>query len=180
MQNPLDLVHMLDEGVLPWCEWCRIQTNPKVPDHWHLRTAFCAKGMLRCEQRETVMDSRRTLENWFLINGDETEQAELFQYIGRLLSQEDNNMRVVQKNMKKVQKCWNCISRVLRAEHASPCVCGMFYKAMVQAILLFGGETWNLKASLMKCLEGFHLRETWQMCHKHNPRRCLDGTWTYP
>ena len=69
---------------------------------------------------------------------------------------------------------------MLRAENASPRLCGMFYKATVQAMLLFGSETWNLSPSAMKSLEGFHMRAAWRMAHDNKPRRKPDGTWKYP
>jgi hypothetical protein len=68
---------------------------------------------------------------------------------------------------------------VLRAENASPKVCGIFYKATVQAVLLFGNETWKLSPSSLKSLEGFHIRAA---CHMvgMQPTRNPDGTRTYP
>ena len=71
------------------------------------------------------------------------------------------------------------ISRVLRADNATPRVTGMFYKAMVQAVLLFGSETWNLTETALKQLEGFHLKAAWRMAHKNKPRQGQDGMWTY-
>jgi len=71
---------------------------------------------------------------------------------------------------------------VLRAENASPRVCGMFYKATVQAVLLFGSEAWSLflSSSAMKSLEGFHLQAVWRMALINKSHRKLDGTWKYP
>ena len=56
----------------------------------------------------------------------------------------------------------------------------MFYKATVQAILLFGSETWNITPSLIKSLEGFHIRAAYHMVSKHKPVRHPDGFYAYP
>ena len=56
----------------------------------------------------------------------------------------------------------------------------MFYKAMVQAVLLFGSETWNITSTLMKRLDGFHMRAAWRMARVNKPRANPDGSWTYP
>ena len=56
----------------------------------------------------------------------------------------------------------------------------MFYKATVQAVLLFGSETWNLTPSAMKSLDGFHIRAAWRMATVNKPVRRADGTWKYP
>jgi hypothetical protein len=58
-------------------------------------------------------------------------------------------------------------------------VCGVFYKAIVQSILLFGSKTWNLSPVSLKRLEGFHIRAAWCMAGKR-PQKLPDSMWTYP
>ncbi len=68
---------------------------------------------------------------------------------------------------------------MLRAENATLKTCGMFYKVTVQAVLLYGSETWSLSLSSIKGLEGFHICAAWQMSGKR-PVRKEDGSWRYP
>ncbi len=68
---------------------------------------------------------------------------------------------------------------MLWAENATPKTCGMFYKAAVQAVLLYGSETWSLSPSSMKRLEGFHICAAWRMSGKR-PEGNVDGSWAYP
>ena len=56
----------------------------------------------------------------------------------------------------------------------------MFYKATVQAVLLFGSKIWCLSMAALKRLEGFHLKSAWQMAEENQPRQGPDGVWTYP
>ena len=91
-----------------------------------------------------------------------------------------NDGPTILTNLRKARKCWAWISKVLRAENASPRVSGMFYRATVQAVLLFGSETWNLTGTWLKKLEGFHLRAAWRMARASKPRRNPDGSWVYP
>ena len=100
-------------------------------------------------EHEAAVEAARALEVRFTVYG------------GYLLAYDDNDAQAVQSNLRKARKCWSRISRVLRAENASPRVCGMFYKATVQAILLFGSETWNVSPSMLRRLEGFHIRSAW-------------------
>ncbi len=51
--------------------------------------------------------------------------------------------------------------------------------ATVQAVLLYGSETWSLAPSSLKRIEGFHIRAAWQMAGKRLARN-KDGLWTYP
>ena len=70
--------------------------------------------------------------------------------------------------------------RVLRVENTSPRVYAMFYKATVQAVLLFGSETWNLTPDAMERFEGFHIQAAYRMTHTSKPRSNHAGKWTYP
>ncbi len=92
---------------------------------------------------------------------------EVFKYLGRLLFYDDNDARAIQAQMQKGHKVWQRLSRLLRSVHASPHVAGKFYKVVVQAVLLLllGSETWNLTPSMLKELEGFHVRCAWRMAH---------------
>jgi hypothetical protein len=48
------------------------------------------------------------------------------------------------------------ISRILRCEGANPIISTMFYKAVVQTVLLFGSETWVMTPRILMKLESFH------------------------
>jgi hypothetical protein len=115
----------------------------------------------------------------FCASGEDLERVEVFRYLERLISYDDTNNQAMWSNLRKARGCWAWVSCVLRAENATPKTCGMFYKATVQAVLLYGSETWSLSPSSMKCLEGFHIRATWRMSGKR-PERNVDGSWTYP
>ena len=49
----------------------------------------------------------------------------------------------------------------------------------MQAVLLFGSETWKLSPLSLKSLEGFHIRAARRMAGMR-PTKNPDGTWTYP
>ncbi len=94
------------------------------------------------------------------------------------LAYDDNNAQAVRGNLKKARAVWSRLSCTIRSENASPCACGIFYKATVQSILLFGSEMWNLSPSGLKLLEGFHIRAAWRMAGKR-PMKLPDSTWMY-
>ncbi len=99
----------------------------------------------------------------FTAYGEELERVEVFEYLGRLIAYDDANNQAMRLNLRKERGCWTQILRVLRAENATARTCGMFYKATVQAVLLYGNETWNLSPMSVKRLEGFHIRAAWRM-----------------
>ena len=69
--------------------------------------------------------------------------------------------------------------RILRREGADPKVSGNFYKAVAQAVLLFGAETWVLPLRMERALDIFQHRVV-QRITRRQPRRRVDGSWAYP
>jgi hypothetical protein len=130
-------------------------------------------------QHEAAETTRVALAQSFTAYGDKLERVEVFKYLGRLLAYNDNDTQAMGANLRKARKSWGQVSRGLRAENALPKVCGVFCKATVQAVLLFGSETWKLSPLSLKSLEGFHIRAARSMVGKM-PTRNPDGTWTYP
>jgi hypothetical protein len=179
--HPRDLIYLPSEGTvpLPRCERCGMQMERRALYGRHQRTQLCQHGWDKKVKHEAVETARVTLAQSFMAYGDELERVEVFKYLGWLLAYDNNNTQAMRENLKKACKSWGQVSRILRAENASPKVCGVFYKATVQAVLLFGSETWKLSPSSLKSLEGFHIQAAHCMAGKM-PTRNPDGTWTYP
>jgi hypothetical protein len=72
------------------------------------------------------------------------------------------------------------VGQVLRGENTAPRIAAKFYKAVVQAILLYGSETWNLTKSVLARLEGFHVRAAYKMAREHQPKKGANREWVYP
>jgi hypothetical protein len=180
-RHPQDLVYLPSKGtvLLPRCERCGMQTERGALLGRHQRTQLCQEGWDKKVQHEAAETARVALTQSFTAYGDKLERVEVFKYLGRLLAYDDNNTQAMQGNLKKGRKSCGQVSCILRAENASPKVCGVFYKAIVQAVLLFGSETWNLSPLSLKSLEGFQIRAARCMAGKM-PTKNPDGTWTYP
>ena len=146
----------------------------------HHRTELCKRGWERKRQHAAAVRSQEALERSFTAYGEELERVEVFKYMGRLIAYDDADTQAMRSNLRKAPwGCWARILRVLRAENAAARTCGMFYKATVQAVLLYGSETWNLSPTSVKRLEGFHIRATWRMTGMR-PERNANGSWSYP
>ena len=57
-------------------------------------------------------------------------------------------------------------------------VAGMFYQAVVAAVLLYGSESWVLPEAQLRTLEGFHV-ECARRLTGMRPRK-VRGKWVYP
>ncbi len=103
------------------------------------------------------------LRHEFNVDRTVLEWVEVFKYIGRLLAQDDDDAQAILQQLWKARGVWARVGQVLRGENVMPWVATKFYKAVVQAILLYGSKTWNLTASALARLEGFHIRAAYKM-----------------
>ncbi len=99
------------------------------------------------EQR--VMATLGVQEEEFTVYGDVLEQVEVFKYLGCCLSMTDDDVPAVRAQLVKACRVWVHLSTVLRGENALPKVCGIFYRAVVQSVLLYGRESWELHPELL-------------------------------
>ena len=97
-----------------------------------------------------------------------------------MLAYGDDDAQAVRACLKKARRSWARVLAILRRENVSPRTAGKFFQAIVQAILLFGSETWDLRGALLKQLQGFQTRACWRMAKVNRPVRGEDGVWKYP
>ena len=86
------------------------------------------------------------------------EEVDTFKYLVRMLERSDNDRLAVLWNFGKARWIWSRLWKLLQREGEEPRVYAMFYQAVVQAVLIFGAETWVLLESMSRKLEGVH---TW-------------------
>jgi hypothetical protein len=176
--HPLDRVLILKEEYFPRCERCAMQVNPAYPQH--IWTKECQTGVERKQQRKLVVSAALALRRQFTVHGDALERVEVFKYLGCLLAQDNNDAQAVRQQLRKAQSVWARVGQVLHGENTGPRTAAKFYKAVVQAVLLYGSEMWNLTQSALARLEGFHVQAAYKMARKHQPRRGANNVWVYP
>ncbi len=108
------------------------------------------------------------------------ECVKVLKYLGHLLAQDDNDAQAIQQRMRKAQGVWAQVGQILRRENIMPWVAAKFYKAVVQAILLYGSKTWNLSGSALARLEGIHIHVAYRMAREHQPRQGANRVCVYP
>ena len=154
-----------------------MQVNPAYLRHIWMKE--CQTGVEWRIQRESAVSSALALRPQFSIHGNVLERAKVFKYLGCLLAQDNDNAQAVRKQLQKARGVWACVGQVLCGENTDPRVAAKFYKAVIQAVLFYGRETWNLSKSTLTRLEGFHMHAAYKMVRKHQPRRGANGTWVY-
>jgi hypothetical protein len=155
-----------------------MQVNPLYPRHRFLKE--CQVGVEQKQQRKAAVTFALALQQQFSVNGEVLEWVEVFKYLGCLLAQDNDNIQAIRAQLWKACATWAWFGQVLHNKNASLYAAATFYKAVVQAILLYGSKTWVLSRTALVRLEGFHIRAAYRMAKMHKPKRGSGRTWIYP
>ena len=88
------------------------------------------------------MDTEERMGRVFSEYGAPMTEVLLFKYLGRTLSSSDNYWPAVEQNLRKAWGTWGRLVKVLGREGVDRKTTGIFCVAVVQAVILFGSETW--------------------------------------
>ena len=78
-----------------------------------------------------------------------------FRYLGRVILVADNDWPEVVRKLLRTRAMWKRMTRILSRKGAEPRVFRFFFKAMVQAVFLFGSDTWVVTPCMERALGGF-------------------------
>ena len=81
-----------------------------------------------------------------------------FKYLGRVLTNTDDDWLAVAGNIRKAQANWGRLARILGREGADLKVTRSFYTAVTQQVLLFRAESWVLTKKMESDLDAFQGR----------------------
>jgi hypothetical protein len=179
--HPFDTIIIFQEGPLPRCYSCGMFTSVANQPH-HLQTQCCSDGDIRQQKREFELLILEHQQSIFVIDCEELEAVDYFTYLGHPISAffTGSDWPAIQYNIKKAQQQWAKISKILTWEGSSPKVMGYYYKAVCQAILLYGYKTWVITQAILNKLESFHHRVArWISRHRIHPDPNT-GEWIYP
>ena len=100
-------------------------------------------------------------------------------YLGRPLDQMDDDFLDVRRKIMRARSVWGMLGTLLQLEGADPRVEEMFYRAVVQVILLYGLESWVLLVATKRKAEGMNTRFLREITG-NRVLRLVKGTWETP
>mgnify|MGYP003332067915 CR=1 FL=1 len=107
----------------------------------HQKSEVWQKGRKRREN-EKLQDKQVESEKVdFFVNEKKLEMVSLFNYLGCIISQDDDDTICIEEQIKSARGSWNGISKILKEEGASANIMAKFYLATVQAILLYEADS---------------------------------------
>ena len=102
--HPMDYVVVKKKGRYPRCPGCGMQVDPRYPVHNN--TKECRMGTVRRHQRDMAVQSALALRQQFTVHGDALERVKVLWYLGRLLSQDDDDIQAVRNQLRKARGTW--------------------------------------------------------------------------
>jgi hypothetical protein len=175
-----DRIKIQQEGLLPQCNRCGF-CSTTVLTAKHLATKKCADLTKRrlnlCRLRKQL---RVVAKNFIFKVGDNLiKKVRQFKYLGRIVDDSDKDDSAIDRSIQRARGVWARLGKLLAREDANPIAMGIFYKVIVQSVLLYGSESWVITKSKMVQLRSFHRR-----CARHITRTHIrqeeDGTWIHP
>ena len=91
----------------------------------------------------------------------------------------DDDNTAVAGSFRNARKSWTRTTRILGREGADSWISSLFFKLVVQAVFLFGLETWVLTPCMERALGSFQHRVV-QWITGRQPRRQRERGWEYP
>ena len=165
--------------VLPRCGACKMQTGrAAIGTAKHLASKHCREMAARRRRHRVAADGARAMRRTFTAYGKELRRVDRFKYLGRVLSYDDSDTPAIRRNLKRARVAWGRLSTVIAKESVPPPVAGMFYQAVVAAVLLYGSESWVLSAYDLRALEGFHVECARRLTGMRPSKR--GEIWVYP
>ena len=117
----------------------------------------------------------------FTIFGEPIENVHEFKYLGRYVTDTDDDTVTIRYNLKKANEAWGQLHRLILYEKKRNLRAAVsVYRSIVESILLYGSETWVLQGyKVLDRLEKFH-RRCARFLTGDFIRPDVDGTWVHP
>ena len=148
--------------------------GPEWDDQTH-STVRCAE---RKRRQLVAKEEREVTSRVFSTYECPLQMVNSFRYLRRVISAADNDWLLLLNNLFRARAVWRRTTRILGREGAALWVSVFFDNSVVQAVFLFGSETWVVIPRLGKALVGFQAQVARRLAVPL-PQRTPEGKCTY-
>ena len=123
-----EIIIILEEGNLPHprCANCDMFVLWRALNGRHKSTEMCRNGADRKRRRLAEAEVRYSTEIAFEVYGQHIQSVPRFKYLGRVLTEGDDDWPAVAGNLAKARKSWGRLQGILGREGATKWVLGNF------------------------------------------------------
>ena len=102
-----------------------------------------------------------------------------FKYLGRIITDTNDDLEAIDLQLKKARMTFGRIGKIIKKKtKGSPKTMAIFYKVIIQLVLLYGSELWVISKHAHKKLQRFHRRCARFITGRHIT--VVDEKWVYP
>ena len=80
-----------------------------------------------------------------------------FKYPGRMMEETESEYPTVHRSISKAHAVWCRLVNLLLREGDDIWVSALLYRTVIQAVMMFGSEYWELSDATMRSMEGYHV-----------------------
>lgn len=168
-----------DMEFYPKCTRCHAQYKHSTGFVKHRESQRCAQFTERVRKATQEQTRLEAYAFQFSLGGEHIERVPSFTYLGRVLQENDQDEEAIRARIRLATTAWRNISRVLHREGADIKVKSTFYRTIIQAVLLYGSESWTLTRTYRKMVDRFHKSAARRMAGVY-PIEITEGEWTWP
>ena len=145
----------------------------------HLESEDC-KRFAEIKRNKRIDSQNQAATNVkFNINGVEINTVRSFKYLGRMITDKDDDLEAIDLQLKKARMTWGRIGKIIKKRtNGNPKIMSIFYKVIIQSVLLYGSESWVISKHAHKKLQSFHRRCARFITGRHI--KVVDEKWIYP
>ena len=122
----------------------------------HYNTKACWKGQEIRRWKETLKRCFESKQVAIKVNMNPLEATTDFPYLGHPITYNNSDWAALYSNLQKDQRRWGMVEKVPGKMGKLIKERTMMYKAVVQAVILYGIEIWVGMDAMMTAIEGFH------------------------
>ena len=176
LMHPLADIIIDVDGLLPKCDKCGFRSKNMEK---HRDSSTCKQAQRRKANSMKQEEQERASKVKFYVNGLPIQRVRQFRYLGRIFTESDNDSVCIQENLSNARRRWNCVAKILKTEGANAKCMAKFYITIVQAVLLYGADSWVVTKRDMNKLRSFHHRAIRYITGRHI-RKHDEDRWEYP
>ena len=105
-------VFIPEQGLVPQCRLCKC-FGDKVDLVGHQRTDWCRRERKRHRNLQIFREEQQSRTLTFNVRGVEIKRVGNFNYLGRVVSEDDNDSLAIEANLKKERRKWAMFKRLL-------------------------------------------------------------------
>ena len=180
-QHPRDSIVILEEGNQPhsWLPRCVMFVSQEALNQVQPTSAMWRCGAEKKLRRLVVVETEERMGRVFLEYGTLLMVVSSLRYLVRMLLSSIYDWPAVEWNLRRAQRKWGRLAKILGREGEDRRTAGRFYVVVVQAVLLFESKTWVLTTRSEISLGRFQHRLARQMSDMV-PKNQRGGAWVYP